>query len=167
MEFKLSSDTLNVDKGKETSEILVLSIELKKQEIDYRIVENIARQNAHKLIFLLNFQDKGQLAIFYNKLYKTNWIPLEEINLIAKGLNLDIIWDEYIEQITLKKNVISNTDNITVEEKLQKQDYIQKLQKEIKRLEKRSRKEKQPKQRFEQFTRLQELKEKLAQEKGE
>jgi hypothetical protein len=167
LEYKLSSDTLNVEKGKETSEILVLSIDLKKQELDYRILENIARQNAHKLLFLLKFEELGQLAVYYNKLHKTKWMSLEEINLVAKGLNLDYIWDKFIEQIALKENVAFNNEDIAVEEKLKKQDYIQKLQREIVKLERKSRKEKQPKKRFEQFTRLQELKKKLANEKGE
>lgn len=167
LEYKLSSDTLNVEKGKETSEILVISIELKKQELDYRIVENIARQNAHKLIFLLKYEELGQLAIYYHKLFKTKWMPLEEINLIARELNLDLIWDEFIEQIALKEGNISSTNSITVDEKLIKQEYIQKIQKEIEKLERKSRKEKQPKKRFEQFTRLQELKRVLAKEKGE
>ncbi len=167
LEYKLAPDTLNVEKGKEISEILVLSIDLKKKEMDFRIVENIARQNAHKLIFLLKFQEHGQLAIYYNKLYKTKWMPLENMKLDAKGLNLDTIWEEFIEQIALEEEKVSHNKSLSVDERLEKQEIILKLQKEIDRLERISRKEKQPKKKFEQFTQLQRMKKKLAEEKGE
>lgn len=167
MEYKLAPDTINIAKGAEVSEILVLSIELKKQAMDYRIVENIARQNAHKLLFLLKFEGQGQLALYYSKLYKTSWMPLSDINLDAKGLNLDSIWEGFIEQIALQENVVPVGENISVNEKLKKQDTILKLLKEIEKLERLSRNEKQPKKRFELFTQLQGLKKELAEEKGE
>ncbi len=166
MEYKLAPDTINISKGEEVSEILVLSIELKKQEMDYRIVENIARQNAHKLLFLLKFGNKGQLALYYNKLYKTGWMPLADINLDARGLDLDSIWEGFIEQIALQETV-SVDDRLSVPEKLKKQDAILKLQNKIEKLERLSRNEKQPKKRFELYTQLQGLKKKLAEEKGE
>jgi hypothetical protein len=167
IEYKLSPDTLNLEKNAEATEILVLSIELKKKEIDYRLVENIARQNAHKLLFLLEFQEQGQLAIYYGKLYKTGWIPLTDLRIETRGLNLDSIWEGFIEQIALQENIIPSCDSLTIDEKLNKQDVILKLQKEIDKLERLSRSEKQPKKRFELFTQLQSLKKKLAEEKGE
>ena len=166
MEYKLAPDTINIAKGEEVSEILVLSIELKKQEMDYRIVENIARQNAHKLLFLLKFGNKGQLALYYNKLYKTGWMPLADINLDARGLDLDSIWEGFIEQVALQETVPVD-DRLSVPEKLKKQDAILKLQNKIEKLERLSRNEKQPKKRFELYTQLQGLKKKLAEEKGE
>jgi hypothetical protein len=168
IEYKLSPDTLNLEKSGETSEILVLSIELKKQELDYRIVESIARQNAHKLLFLLKFQEQGQLALYYGKLYKTVWMPLTDLKLEASGLNLDSIWEGFIEQIALGNAELKmQIAELSIDERLKKQDTILKLQKEIDKFERLSRNEKQPKKRFELFTRLQGLKKKLAEEKGE
>lgn len=169
MEYKLAPDTLNVEKDGEISEILVLSIALKKQDMDYRIVENIARQNAHKLLFLLIFQDQGQLALYYSKLYKTSWIPLTDLKLDARGLNLDKIWEGFIEQIAFEnadwsyKNAEWRMQNaeLSIDERLRRQDIIFKLQKEIEKLERLSRNEKQPKKKFELFTQLQDLKKKL------
>lgn len=167
LEYKLSPETLNVEKGGEIAEILVLSIDLKKQELDYRIVENIARQNTHKLLFLLKFQAQGQLALYYSKLYKTRWMPLADLELNTKGLNLDVIWEGFIEQIALQEEIVLASGGLTIEEKLKKQDTILKLQKEIDKLERLSRNEKQPKKRFELFTQMQGLKKRLAEERGE
>lgn len=167
LDYKLSADTLNVEKGSEIPEILMLSIDLKKQEMDDRIVENIARQNAHKLLFLLKFQEQGQLALYYHKLYKTSWMPLEELKLDAQGLNLDSIWEGFIEQIALQVEAVPADDRLSVDEKLLKQEKILKLQKEMENLERLSRKEKQPKKRFDLYTKLQAVKKELAEEKGE
>lgn len=165
MEYKLAPDTINIAKGTEVSEILVLSIELKKPEMDYRIVENIARQNAHKLLFLLKFENRSQLALYYSKLYKTSWMPLTDINLDARGFNLDNIWEGFIEQIALYQDIVPVDDNLPIADRLKKQDAILKLQKKIEKLDRLSRNEKQPKKRFELFTQLQGLKKKLAEEK--
>ncbi len=167
MEYKLAPDTLNVEKDGEISEILVLSIDLKKREMDYRIIENIARQNAHKLLFLLKFEEQAQLALYYNKLYKTCWMPLANLKLDARDFNLDNIWEGFIEQIALQEDVISAGDKLPVAEKLKKQDTILKLQKEIDKLERLSRREKQPKKRFDLFSELKELQKELEIIRGE
>lgn len=167
MEYKLASDTINIEAGEEISEILILSIELKKLDMDYRIIENIARQNAHKLLFLIKFEVQGQLALYYNKLYKTAWMPLTDLDLDVKGLNLDSIWEGFIEQIGLHEDIIPSCDSLSVTDKLKKQDKILKLQREVEKLERLSRNEIQPKKRFELYTQLQELKKKLIEERRE
>lgn len=91
---------------------------------------------------------------------------MADINLDARGLDLDSIREGFIEQIALQETV-SVDDRLSVPEKLKKQETILKLQKEIEKLERLSRNEKQPKKRFELFTQLQDLKKLLTEEKGE
>lgn len=160
MEYKLTPDTLNIENSGKIKEILILSVDLKKQNLDYKIIEEIARQNSHKLLFMLKFEEKGQLAVYYHKLYKTNWATLESLSLKTKSLKLNDIWVSFIEQIALQKN-ITFEDNLTIDEKLKKQDTILKLQKEIDKLERLSRKEQQPKKRFALFQKLQAKRNKL------
>ncbi|MCM3768139.1 DUF4391 domain-containing protein [Neobacillus niacini] len=167
LEYKLAPDTLNLEKGEEVVEILVLSLELKKKEFDYRIVENIARQNAHKLIFVLKYQEQVQLSIYYKKIYKTEWIPEQDISLDVNGLNLDSVWNGIVEQIAIKEDIKIPQDNIKISERLERQEKILKLQKEVEKLEKASRNERQPKKRFELYSKMQELKRKLVEEKGD
>jgi hypothetical protein len=167
LEYKLAHDTLNVEKGEEVVEILVLSIELKQKELDYRIVETIARQNAHKLIFLLKYQEQAQLSLYYKKLYKSDWMSLQEVTLNVKGLNLDSIWNGFVEQIAVRQDIKITHDNINVSERLEQQEKMLKLQKEVDKLEKASRNERQPKKRFELYTKLQDLKKGLEKEKGD
>lgn len=168
MEYKLAPETINIEPGHDVAEILVLSLELKKAALDYRIIENIARQNAHKLLFLIKHGDKGQLAVYMSKLYKTDWMLLADLKLETRGLDLDKVWDGFVEQIALKniKWGMQNSE-LSLEEKLRRHEVILRLQKEIDRLERLSRNEKQPKKRFELYTQLQDLKKRLSEEKGE
>ncbi len=168
LEYKLAPDTINVEPGNDVEEILCLVIELKKSNLDYRIVENIARQNPHQLLFLIKYADQGQLALYFHKLCKTEWLPLEELRLDTGGFTMDKIWKGFVEQIALgnAKGDIQNIE-LPIEERLKKQEIILRLQKEIDRLERLSRNEKQPKKRFELYTQLQGLKRQLAGEEGE
>lgn len=158
----LTAATLNLEPGTEISEILILTVELKKQEFDGRIVENIARQNKHQIVFLLRYEDKAQLAVYYGKLYKTEWVPPDELRLTAKGFALDDVWHGFLEQIALANAEFTMQNaELGIDEKLARQDVILKLQKEIDKLERLTRGEKQPKKKFELYQELQELKKRL------
>jgi hypothetical protein len=157
----LTAATLNLEAGTEISEILVLTIDLKKQEFDGRIVENIARQNPHQLVFLLRYEDKAQLAVYYAKLYTTEWKPLDDLTLLAKGFTLDDVWHGFLEQIALRDDISINGADYDIDTKLQKQDAILRLQKDIEKQEKLVRNECQPKKKFELYQQLQELNRKL------
>ena len=153
--------TLNLKEDAQLSEILVLTIDLKKQQFDGHIVENIARQNPHKLLFLLRFEDKAQLAVYYAKLYTTAWILYEDITLTAKGFTLDAVWQGFLEQIALQDGLTKHNPDENINTKLQRQEMILKLQKEIEKLEKRTQCELQPKKKFELYGQLQETRQKL------
>jgi len=157
----LTAATLNLEAGTEISEILVLTIDLKKQQFDGRIVENIARQNPHKLLFLLRFEDKAQLAVYYAKLYTTAWLSYDKITLKVKGFTLDAVWQGFLEQIALQDGLTENKPNEDIDTKLQRQEMILKLKKEIEKLEKRTQSEVQPKKKFELYQQLQELNKEL------
>ena len=157
----LTAATLNLEAGNEINEILVLTVELKKQQFDGRIVENIARQNPHKLLFLLRFEDKAQLAVYYGKLYTTAWVPDDEITLQVKGFTLDAVWQGFLEQIALRDSLTEVLPGEDFDTRLQRQERILKLQKEIEKLEKRTQSEVQPKKKFELYRQLQELNKKL------
>jgi len=154
---KLAPNTINIEKGEDITEILVLSLELKKTDFDYKIVESIARQNSHKILFVLRFEDTAQLAVFYNKLYKSEWQMLDDLKLSTKGLTLDKVWQEYIAQIA----DVEVSEDESLDENLEKQDEIAKLTKEIEKLEKKARAEIQPKKKFEMVQEVNKLQKEL------
>ena len=161
IENSLSNNSLNLTAESEIKEILLLSIALKKQEFDGKVAEAIARQNPHKLVFLLTCEDKQQLALYHSKLYRTEWMSSDEITLDLNGSSLDEIWSSFIEQIALYKERAENVGSLSVDERLALQEQITKLEKLIKKTEAAAWKEQQPKKKFELYTKLKEYKRKM------
>ena len=161
VENSFTKENLNLASDAEIKEIMLLSISLKKQEFDGKVIEAIARQNPHKLLFLLSFEDQQQLAVYHNKLYRTLWMTHDEIALKLQGSSLDEIWDSFIEQIALYEERAEQTDDLSIENRLEIQDQILKLEKQISKTENAMWKEQQPKKKFELHTRLREYQKKL------
>lgn len=161
VENSFTKENLNLVSGAEIKEIMLLSISLKNQEFDGKVIEAIARQNPHKLVFLLSFEDQQQLAVYHNKLYRTLWMDHDEIALKLQGYSLDEIWDSFIEQIALYEERAEETADLSIEDRLEIQDQILKLEKQIDKTENAMWKEQQPKKKFELHTRLREYQKKL------
>lgn len=161
VENSLTRDNLNLTEESEIKEILLLCISLKKQDFDAKIIEAIAKQNPHKLIFLLIYEDSRQLAIWHGKLYRTEWVSPFDIELKAEGFSLDEIWDSFIEQIAIGKEQAKAAGELSIDERLAMQEQITKLEKQIQKTETAAWKEQQPKKRFELYQRLQGYKNEL------
>ena len=161
VENSLTKEGLNLSSDGTITEILLLSVSLKKREFDGKVAEAIARQNPHKLVFLLIYEDERQLALYHGKLYRTPWMPEAELSLEARGFTLDEIWSGLIEQIALYEEQQGATTEMTVDERLARQEKIQKLEKQIAKTEAAAWKEQQPKKRFALYQKLQEYKKEL------
>jgi len=160
VENSLTENTLHLKPGTEVNEIIVLALDLKKQAVDDRIPEIIARQNKHNILFWLRYEEQGQLALYFNKLYKTEWQPLESMYLETKGFTLDEVWNGYVEQIALNNESGQIIEEAPVAYRLKRQEDILKLEKSIEQLDKAARAEKQPKKKFELAMQVQKLKKK-------
>lgn len=161
VENSLTKENLNLSSDAEIKEIMLLSISLKKREFDGKVIEAIARQNPHKLVFLLCFEEQQQLAVYYKKLYRTLWMKQDEVALKLQGDSLDEIWDSFLEQIALYEERAEQTDDLSIAARLALQEQIQKLEKQIAKTEAAMWKEQQPKKKFELHTRLREYQQKL------
>ena len=161
IENSFTKENLNLASDAETKEIMLLSISLKNQNFDGKVIKAIARQNPHKLVFLLNFKNQQQLAVYHNKLYRTLWMDHDKITLKLQGYSLDEIWDSFIAQIALYKDGAKETVDLSIEDCLAIQDQILKLEKQIAKTENAMWKEPQPKKKFELHTRLREYQKKL------
>lgn len=161
VENSLTAENLNLSQESEVKEILLLSITLKKQEFDGKVVEAIARQNPHNLVFLLSYEDMRQFALYHGKLYRSSWVPETKLTLAAKGFSLEEIWNGFIEQIALYEERTESAENMTIDERLALQEKIVKLEKQIEKTEAAAWKETQPKKRFDLYSRLQKYKQEL------
>lgn len=161
VENSLTKDNLNLSADSDVKEILLLSITLKKQEFDGKVVEAIARQNHHQLVFLLIYEDQRQLALYHSKLYRTQWMLEDDLKLEAKGFSLEEIWKGLIEQIALYEERAESAEKLTIDQRLALQEKILKLEKQIEKTEAAAWKEQQPKKRFELYTRVRSYKQEL------
>lgn len=158
VENTLTKGNLNLAKESEIKEILFLSITLKKQDFDGKIIEAIARQNPHKLVFLFVYEDQRQLAVYHSKLYRSAWVQEKDLDLALRGSTLDEIWGDLVRQIAISSEALLKQENQSIEDQLRNQDEINRLNKLIEKTEAAAWKEQQPKKRFELYTRLQEYK---------
>ena len=74
VENSLTKENLNLTADSEVKEILLLSITLKKQEFDGKVIEAIARQNPHKLVFLL----VEQIALYEERAKRADSLSVDE-----------------------------------------------------------------------------------------
>lgn len=158
VENTLTKGNLNLAKESEIKEILFLSITLKKKDFDGKIIEAIARQNPHKLVFLLVYEDQRQLAVYHSKLYRSAWVQEKDLDLVLQGSTLNEIWDDLVRQIAISSEALLKEENQSIEDQLRNQDEINRLNKLIEKTEAAAWKEQQPKKRFELYTRLQDYK---------
>lgn len=161
VENSLTKENLNLTADSEVEEILLLSITLKKQEFDGKVIEAIARQNPHKLVFCLCYEGSCQLAIYHSKLYRSPWMDEDKVMLKAEGFSLDEIWESMIERIALYEERASAAADLSIDDRLALQEQIVKLEKQTERTEAAAWKESQPKKQFELYSRLCEYKKKL------
>ena len=161
IEHSLTMDNLRLTKESDVKEILLLSISLKKKGIDGKVIEAIARQNPHNLVFLLMYENERQLALYHGNLYRSPWVPETELTLSARGFSLEEIWNGFIEQIALYEEETKPPENMTIDERLALKDQINKLEERIAKTTAAAWKETQPKKRFDLYTKAQKYEQEL------
>lgn len=155
VENSLTKENLNLFRKSEIQEILLLAVILKKHDYDERLLEAIAKQNPHKLVFLMAYEDECQLAVFHNKLYESSWMEKSKLHLSLHGNTLKEIWDDLIRQTAITTPSVLQHQNETIDEQLREQEEIHQLTEAITKTEAAVRKEIQPKKKFNLYTRLQ------------
>lgn len=158
LENSLTTKNLNLLQETEIKEILLVAIHLKKQNFDEKIVEAIAKQNPHPLIFQLIDGQKQQLAVYQHKLYRSEWIDAADARLSLEGNTLTAIWENLVRQIAIQSEIVHQQRTQPLEVQLKQQEKIDHLQKLIQKTETAVWKERQPKKKFALYTKLQEYK---------
>ena len=154
---EISPATVNIAAGKDVSSFYVLLLSLKRTDYDIKTIELITKLIPQKMLLVLEYEGNACLAVWRTKLIRTEWQPLDSININISGLDLDAVWDNAIMQI----GGITVSDGNTLDEQIAVNTEREKLLKEIERLEKKARTESQPKKKFELVQQIQKLKKKL------
>ena len=154
---EISEVSVNIKVTEEVSSIFVLQVELKTKEYDDKNIVMISKLFGQKLLIILHYENKYQLAIYETRLLKSDWKNEEEILLKLTGLDLGSVWDNFVTQVS----GINVQDGNTLVEQINVEAEKEKLRKKIADLEIKARKEVQSKKKFEMVQRIQQYKERL------
>jgi len=159
---ELSPRSANIEKGETVSGIFVMEVLLKERNINFKIIEAVAKQNKNKILFVLRHESEARLAIFHGKLYCSDWCDTNSLNCDIIGLGMDEVWENLVSQIAIVRDTPTlPAPDMCIDERLNRQEERLKLQKQLDRLEKQARNERQPKKKFEIVGRIDEIKKKL------
>ena len=136
---------MNIKATEATSAIFVLQVELKRKGYDDKNIIMISKLFGQKLMSVLHYENKYQIAIYETSLLKSEWKNEEEISLKLNGLDLGSVWDNFVTQVSDINVQAGNT----LEEQINVEAEKEKLQKQIVDLELKARKEVQSKKKFE------------------
>lgn len=154
---EISEVSVNIKATEEVSSIFVLQVELKTKEYDDKNIVMISKLFGQKLLIILHYENKYQLAIYETRLLKSDWKNEEEILLKLTGLDLGGVWDNFVTQVS----GINVQDGNTLVEQINVEAEKEKLRKKIADLEIKARKEVQSKKKFEMVQRVNLYKERL------
>lgn len=169
---KLSPSTINVDYGEQVKEIAIFEVYLKHQEYNSSMLEMIDRNVPVYVMYLLRYESMMKLVASYKKpiagksgsfkimeTFTTDWTKELNITINIDGHNLDIVYNNIIRQIAGERlQKVSAISSITAD--IEKQQYRERILRQIEALESRRRKEKQ-------FNRQLEINEEITKLKGE
>lgn len=155
---EISSKTVQLQPTDAVQGIFVLQVTLKNKDCDDKLLIKIAKLIDRKMVLVLKFEQEIQLAIFHSeRLQRGEWKLSDEQLLRLQGLDLSMVWENFVVQIG---NVQIQEGN-TLDEQLDINDKKSALEKEIAAITKKMWSAKQPKQKLELRKRLNSLKQEL------
>ena len=140
--------------GNEIADFYIIEVSLKRREYAPKSIELLAKFIPRKILYVLHFEEKAQLAIHHTKLICSDWQQCDTLNIPLTGLDLDAVWENIVATI----GSITVQEGNTLTEQIVIDDERAKLMKQIELLEKKARSEKQPRKKLELFEKLKELK---------
>ena len=146
-----------IKEGQNVKSFYILSVTLKTKDYELKNIERIAKLIPQNMVFVLQYEEEVQLAVFCEKVFTTQWMYESKAVLPLTGLNFDEVWENIIKKIEGGQW----NSSLTLEENIKLKEQKAKLQKEIDKLEKLARKEQQPKRKFELVSQKRKLEEEL------
>ena len=154
---EISPDSVNIAAGNYVQAFFVLHILLHRRDYDRQNIALIARMFGQKLLIVLEYEGKQQLAIWQTRLILGDWVEPEALRVELTGLDLDKVW----ANIVAGAAGVALQQGQTLDEQLARQQKRQKLEREIARLEKQAWVEKQPRRKMELVQQIKSLEQQL------
>ena len=94
----ISSESVNLDKGREVSAIYVMEVQLNIQDCDDGNLLLLDRLG-HKTVYVLTYGDVSKMAVVEDILFQTGWGSSTDQSIELQGLNLDDVWASIVRTI--------------------------------------------------------------------
>lgn len=169
---KIAVSTMNLAEGKTVIEIEVFEIRLNRPQLDKSVLRQIDKEIPYHILFLLEYNGKYQACLGYKEstvlggnrykisdYYYTEWLSEEKLNLKAEGLNMDMVYENFIRQIAGDK--LKMIQGETLGDMVANTARKAQLESKIEKLIVKKRKEKQLNRQIEINTEIKKLKKEL------
>lgn len=130
--YKLSPETIGINKTEDIEEIEVFKIELKEKVVPKNVIKAVTNFIQYKILFILKYNDEFCYLIKIEDIYYTNWN--EKINFEFTSINLSNLFEDIAKSILHEESNTKNFNEIieNINEQKELQDKIEKLTKRIK-----------------------------------
>lgn len=153
---EISPASINIPAGEQVKAIFVIQVILKDKNYNERNLVLLSKLFGQNMIFVLQYEDEYQLAIYQTRLLASDWYE-DEVKLAISGLSLDKVWEQMVSQIS----GIVASDEKSLDEQIEIEEQKTQISKKILDLEKKARKEVQSKKKYEMFQRIKEYQKQL------
>ena len=170
---KIAASTTNLAAGTDVTELEVFEVRLSSPVLDDSLLRQIDKEIPYHILFLLEYQGKYQAWIGYkeaaasgnkafkvNGYYHTEWLAEDELPLKLEGLNVDVVYENFVRQIAGDK-LKTEAAGESLKESVARDEQKQALQKQIATLQAKIRKEKQLNKQMQMNSELKKLKKEL------
>lgn len=130
--YKLSPETIGINKTEDIEEIEVFQIELKEKVVPKNVIKAVTNSIQYKILFILKYNEEFCYLIKLEDIYYTNWN--EDINFEFTSINLSNLFEGIAKSILHEESNTKKFNEIieNINEKKELQDKIDKLTKRIK-----------------------------------
>ncbi len=169
---KVATTTMNLAAGTYVMELEVFEIKLNTGIVDEAVLRQIDKEISYHILFLLEYEGKYQAWISYKRAtssggnafkvkgyYHTDWVTEDMLGLKADGLNLDVVYENFVRQIAGEE--LQSAIGESLEETIARAERRKELQKQIDVLQGKIRNEKQLNKQVKMNTELKQLKNEL------
>ena len=137
---EVSSGTIpSIQEGEKVKSFYVLRVVLKTKNYDIKNIEKIAKLISQNFVFVLQYEEEIQLAVFCEKVFTSDWMLETNATISLSGLNFDEVWENIIKRIEGGEW----NNNFSLEENIELKEKKEKLQKKIEALKNKMKTEKQ------------------------
>ncbi len=143
-----------VAEGNEVKAIFVVEVLLKRHDFNPKNIALVAKLIPQRIVFVLRYEDKAQLAVYHTKLITVQWQPTVDVAISLSGLNLDTVWDNIVASI----GSIDVAEGNTLTEQIRVDDQRAKTLAQIAALERLMRSTAQPRRQRELYAEIKKLK---------